>query len=56
MISGVGPAGSAPYGALPSGANPVITDHYERVAEQAVELQLKRAAVRLAWVLNNALR
>jgi hypothetical protein len=44
------------YGALPAEAVPTVGPEYERAAGQAVELQLRRAGVRLAAVLNAALR
>ena len=40
----------------PSSDVPVIGPDYERIAEHAIDLQLQRAGVRLASVLNEALR
>ena len=43
------------YGELPAGPIPEITPAYQRAAESAIELQLKKAGVRLARMLNEAL-
>jgi len=43
------------YGELPAGVAPIIDARYERDAEQVIGLQLERAGVRLAAVLNAAL-
>jgi hypothetical protein len=44
------------YGHLPGDSPATITPAYERQAELAVELQLERAGVRLAYLLDQALR
>ena len=51
-----GLAESVAYGMLPAGDMPTIEPGYQRAAEAAVELQLQRAGVRLAAVLNAELR
>jgi hypothetical protein len=44
------------YGLLAPGAMATITVEYEHAADAAIELQLKRAGVRLAWILNAELK
>ena len=44
------------YGHLPGGSPAAITPAYERQAEPVIEHQLERAAVRLAYRLDQALR
>lgn len=44
------------YGELGSGNPTSITPDSERQADPVLELQLERACVRLAWLLNGALR
>jgi len=41
---------------LPAGDMPTIGPGYERAAEATVELELRRAGMRLAAVLNTALK
>jgi hypothetical protein len=43
------------YGALPAGDPPSITPAYERQAEPVIELQLEKAGVMLACLLNESL-
>jgi hypothetical protein len=44
------------YGNLRADNPALITAEYERQADRAIELQLEKAGVRLAWLLNNALK
>lgn len=44
------------YGRLPAGAQPVLGEDYLHAAEPVVAVQLERGGVRLAHVLNDALR
>jgi hypothetical protein len=44
------------YGDLGSGNPAPITDAYERHAEPAVELQFEKSGVRLAYLLDTALK
>ena len=44
------------YQGLGSATPAVITPDYERQADQVIETQLARAGIRLAWLLNEALR
>ena len=49
-------ARSVAYARLPPGMVKVLGDAYEQASESTIELQLKRAGVRLAKVLNDALQ
>ena len=44
------------YGQLAKGNPAPITEDYRRQAEAAIDLQLERAGVRVAWVLDRALK
>jgi len=43
------------HGELPVGPIPEITPAYQRAADSVIELQLKKAGIRLARMLNEAL-
>jgi hypothetical protein len=49
-------AGAVSYGDLGSGSPASITPDYEHQVDPVVELQLERAGVRLAWLLNGTLK
>jgi hypothetical protein len=51
-----GIARAVAYGQLAKGDPAPITEDYRGQAEAAIELQLERAGVRLAWVLDRALK
>ena len=44
------------YGKLPPGATPNLTDDYANAALPVVEEQIEKAGIRLAFLLNDALR
>jgi hypothetical protein len=51
-----GIARAVAYGQLAQGNPAPITEDYRRQAKAAIELQLEKAGVRLAWVLDRALK
>jgi S1/P1 Nuclease len=56
VLEGHALAQSVAYGDLGSGNPAVISAAYERQADPVVEIQLEKAGVRLAYLLNMALR